>query len=172
MHSLLENLEVIKKMPIFAPSEWKFWLRRWVRGVRPYRPCSILKATFKGRLFLFLVEFSKDAIEFWVCCQSSLYGDGLAPKAIGYDLYLCEISNGDQVIVNGKGEIIKWKRTAYPMWIHCSWGMLIRARCFAWSNRDIQNKRSMGISCGLPAVHNGPEFQHQDSPFLVNGVGQ
>ena len=28
-------------------------------------------------------------------------------EAIGYDLYLCEVSNGDKVIVNGKGEIIK-----------------------------------------------------------------
>jgi hypothetical protein len=27
--------------------------------------------------------------------------------AIGYDLYLCDVSNGDHVIVNGKGEIIK-----------------------------------------------------------------
>lgn len=27
--------------------------------------------------------------------------------AIGYDLYLCDVSNGDQVIVNGQGEIIK-----------------------------------------------------------------
>ena len=28
-------------------------------------------------------------------------------KAIGDDLYLCEVSNGDKVIVNGKGEIVK-----------------------------------------------------------------
>ena len=28
-------------------------------------------------------------------------------SAIGYDLYLCDVSNGDHVIVNGKGEIIK-----------------------------------------------------------------
>lgn len=28
-------------------------------------------------------------------------------EAIGYDLYLCEVSNNDKVIVNGKGEIIK-----------------------------------------------------------------
>ena len=28
-------------------------------------------------------------------------------SAIGYDLYLCEVSNGDHVIVNGKGEIKK-----------------------------------------------------------------
>lgn len=27
--------------------------------------------------------------------------------ALGYDLYLCDVSNGDHVIVNGKGEIIK-----------------------------------------------------------------
>ena len=27
--------------------------------------------------------------------------------AIGYDLYLCAVSNGDRVIVNGKGEIVK-----------------------------------------------------------------
>ena len=27
--------------------------------------------------------------------------------AIGYDLYLCDVSNGDCVIVNGKGEIVK-----------------------------------------------------------------
>ena len=27
--------------------------------------------------------------------------------AIGYDLYLCEVSNGDHVIINGKGEIVK-----------------------------------------------------------------
>ena len=27
--------------------------------------------------------------------------------AIGYDLYLCDVSNGDQVIVNGQGEIVK-----------------------------------------------------------------
>ena len=27
--------------------------------------------------------------------------------AIGYDLYLCDVSNRDHVIVNGKGEIIK-----------------------------------------------------------------
>ena len=27
--------------------------------------------------------------------------------AIGYDLYLCEISDNDNVIVNGKGEIVK-----------------------------------------------------------------
>ena len=27
--------------------------------------------------------------------------------AIGYDLYLCEVSNGDKVIVNGKGELVK-----------------------------------------------------------------
>ena len=28
-------------------------------------------------------------------------------SAIGYDLYLCEVSNSDHVVVNGKGEIIK-----------------------------------------------------------------
>ena len=28
-------------------------------------------------------------------------------SAIGYDLYLCEVSNSDHVIVNGKGEIVK-----------------------------------------------------------------
>ncbi len=28
-------------------------------------------------------------------------------EAIGYDLYLCDVSNGDHVIVNGKGEIVK-----------------------------------------------------------------
>ena len=28
-------------------------------------------------------------------------------EAIGYDLYLCEVSNNDKVIVNGKGEIVK-----------------------------------------------------------------
>lgn len=28
-------------------------------------------------------------------------------EAIGYDLYLCEVSNIDKVIVNGKGEIVK-----------------------------------------------------------------
>lgn len=28
-------------------------------------------------------------------------------SAIGYDLYLCEVSNSDNVIVNGKGEIVK-----------------------------------------------------------------
>jgi len=28
-------------------------------------------------------------------------------EAIGYDLYLCEVSNSDKVIVNGKGEIVK-----------------------------------------------------------------
>ena len=28
-------------------------------------------------------------------------------EAIGYDLYLCDVSNGDHVLVNGKGEIIK-----------------------------------------------------------------
>ena len=28
-------------------------------------------------------------------------------EAIGYDLYLCMVSNGDHVIVNGKGEIVK-----------------------------------------------------------------
>ena len=28
-------------------------------------------------------------------------------SAIGYDLYLCEASNSDYVIVNGKGEIVK-----------------------------------------------------------------
>ena len=28
-------------------------------------------------------------------------------SAIGYDLYLCEVSNGDNVMVNGKGEIVK-----------------------------------------------------------------
>jgi hypothetical protein len=28
-------------------------------------------------------------------------------SAIGYDLYLCEGSNCDKVIVNGKGEIVK-----------------------------------------------------------------
>ena len=28
-------------------------------------------------------------------------------SAIGYDLYLCDVSNGDHVIVNGKGEIVK-----------------------------------------------------------------
>ena len=28
-------------------------------------------------------------------------------SALGYDLYLCDVSNGDHVIVNGKGEIIK-----------------------------------------------------------------
>lgn len=27
--------------------------------------------------------------------------------AIGYDLYLCDVSNGDKVIVNGKGEIVR-----------------------------------------------------------------
>ena len=29
-------------------------------------------------------------------------------EAIGYDLYLCEISYYDRVIVNGKGEVVKW----------------------------------------------------------------
>ena len=28
-------------------------------------------------------------------------------EAIGYDLYLCEVSNNDKVIVNGKGEIVR-----------------------------------------------------------------
>lgn len=28
-------------------------------------------------------------------------------SAMGYDLYLCEVSNGDNVMVNGKGEIVK-----------------------------------------------------------------
>lgn len=28
-------------------------------------------------------------------------------SAIGYDLYLCEVTNGDHVIINGKGEIVK-----------------------------------------------------------------
>ena len=28
-------------------------------------------------------------------------------EAIGYDLYLCDVSSGDHVIVNGKGEIVK-----------------------------------------------------------------
>jgi hypothetical protein len=28
-------------------------------------------------------------------------------SAIGYDLYLCMVSNSDHVIINGKGEIIK-----------------------------------------------------------------
>ena len=28
-------------------------------------------------------------------------------EAIGYDLYLCEVSNGDKVIVNGKGNLVK-----------------------------------------------------------------
>lgn len=28
-------------------------------------------------------------------------------EVIGYDLYLCDVSNGDCVIVNGNGEIVK-----------------------------------------------------------------
>ena len=28
-------------------------------------------------------------------------------EALGYDLYLCEVSNNDKVIVNGKGEIVR-----------------------------------------------------------------
>lgn len=28
-------------------------------------------------------------------------------EAIGYDLYLCEVSNGDKVVVNGKGEMVR-----------------------------------------------------------------
>ena len=28
-------------------------------------------------------------------------------EAIGHDLYLCEVTNGDKVIINGKGEIVK-----------------------------------------------------------------
>ena len=28
-------------------------------------------------------------------------------EAIGYDLYICEVSNSDKVIINGKGEIVK-----------------------------------------------------------------
>jgi len=47
-------------------------------GSKTLSPLLHFKSHLKGRLFLFLVEFSKDAIEFWVCCQSSLYGDSLA----------------------------------------------------------------------------------------------
>jgi hypothetical protein len=28
-------------------------------------------------------------------------------EALGYDLYLCSAKNGDKVIVNGKGEVVK-----------------------------------------------------------------
>lgn len=28
-------------------------------------------------------------------------------EAIGHDLYLCEVTNGDKVIVNGKGKMVK-----------------------------------------------------------------
>lgn len=32
--------------------------------------------------------------------------------AIGYDLYMCGVSNGDKVIVNGKGELAnKWAKS-------------------------------------------------------------
>lgn len=27
--------------------------------------------------------------------------------AIGYDTYLCTVSNGDKVIINGKGEVVR-----------------------------------------------------------------
>ena len=44
-------LELSWLVCIFAASERKFWLRRWVRGVRPYRPCSILEVTYSGGFY-------------------------------------------------------------------------------------------------------------------------
>ena len=58
-----KDLDYSEIVPIFATSKVLFWLRRWVRGVRLYRYCSI-KTTLDGWFYRFYIIVAPPARQF------------------------------------------------------------------------------------------------------------